>query len=67
MSNKSTSQCIVYNSSKSVSCTSSSPLQWFDSKCPITESSSGALSQTGQGWLLFPWWLNTLLNNWSPW
>ena len=62
---KSTSRCS--NSSKSVSCTSSSSPQWFDSKCPSTESSSGAMSQTGQGWLLFPWWLNTLLNNWSPW
>ena len=24
------------------------------------------MPQRGQGWLTFPWWLNTLLNNWSP-
>ena len=24
------------------------------------------MSQRGQGWLPFPWWLNTLLNNRSP-
>ena len=53
-------------SSKSASCTSPSSPQWFASKCPITESSSGAMSQRGQGWLPFPWWLNTLLNNRSP-
>ena len=54
------------NSSKSVSCISTSFPQWFDSKCPITESSSGGMSQRGQGWLPFPWWFNTLLNDWSP-
>ena len=31
------------NSSQSVSCASPSSLQWFDSKCPITESSSNLL------------------------
>ena len=36
-------------SSKSVSCTSPSSPQWFASKCPITESSSGAMSQRGRG------------------
>ena len=38
-------------SSQSVFCTSPSSPQLFASKCPITESSSGAVSQRGQGWL----------------